>query len=231
MAEPFTAGDAVRFKPEQGRSRKGVVVEKAPLPGQWSVRLEGDPFDTYLLAEQLEKDDSQYSVAELRKLAQQFSIEGYEELSTEELRAAVAQAQGEDNMPTKAKSKAKPTGKAKAAPKAAKPKAATKVGARAKVTGVQTSSNGNNPYREGTQRWHYAEALLKGGKLKDIVDRVRPHVKINPAPQNDTPAYRDGSLAGRASVIARDMATLGFDVEIDGRGAEAVFTVKAPAKK
>lgn len=207
----LTAEDLVIFTPREGKARNGVIKGKTPVKGVIAVLLEGDPYAVCLPVAQLHKGVT-VEVAELRREAARLKIEGWEELTIVELEAAVTEARGGEPMPkTQGKSKAKP--KAKAAARRS-----------------TSNSNGVNPYREGSQRWHYAEALLKGGKLTDIADRVRPHVKIKPSSQNNTKEYREASLHGRAVVIARDLAARGFDVEITGRGKDSVFSVRPPKK-
>lgn len=211
MSDPdFTAGDRVVFHPADGEPRSGVVTGTAPVRGVIAVLLGSDPYAKCLPIKQLQKENGMAELAELQKEASRLKIDDWHELTEDELEAAVTEARGGEPMP-----KAKPKAKARTQ-KASAAKTAT--------------SNGANPYRENSQRWYYAEELLRGGHIKDIVKRVRKNVKIKPAKQNDNPDYVEGSLRGRAVVIARDLAQRGFIVEIEGRGAESVFSVTPPKK-
>jgi hypothetical protein len=130
----FGEGDIVRYHPPTAeKAREGTVIGRRPVRGVIGVQLVGDPFGACLPVQHLTLlkggGSSVSSVSELRKEAVELGIEGYEELSIEELEAAVREAKGgEQPVATKTRSRPKKSAakRSRSRPKAsARPKAST----------------------------------------------------------------------------------------------------------
>jgi hypothetical protein len=262
------------FKAVQNESQQVVVV-----------RLDGDPFDVCVYAQQIRPATAKESTEmpksatkekpkakELRRQAKALGVTGWEDMSLAELEEAVEEAQAEQAKPAKktaakkaskkasavdeddddddddddeddddeddddeddapaksskkSSSKSKASKTAKASKKAPAKKAATKAATRERVV----NENGN-PYQPGTNLYHMAEALIKGGKVASLVKQVGKKVSINARTRDYDEDSEREELQRRLIIVSQRLRNdFGFTMEKEGRGADATIKCIPPS--
>lgn len=301
----FSPGDDIMFMPGEIREdkpwRRGVFQGVTNAKEQIVlVQLNGDPFSACVYAKQIrplterERDmpsttKEKPKAKDLRRQAKALGVDGWEDMSLDELIEAVAEAEAEsskkskkssskksgkaskkaaaededddeddededddtddddddeddeDEAPAKSKkSSKKSSGKAakkasakkstKKADKPAKGKKADKGKAKGKSSKKapakaerEVAENGN-PYTEGTNLWHMAEALIKGGKVSTLVKGLRKKVDINPRSREYDEDSLNAELQRRLIICSQHLRNdFGFEMEKEGRGWDAVI--------
>lgn len=188
------------------------------------------------------------SAKELRREAKRLGIEGYEDMTREELTNAV-KTTGSADTDTKTrtsapKAKAEPAPKRRPAKKApaekstsAKPKstkAAKAEKAPAKkapaAKAAKAAPEGPNPFRPNTNLWHITEALMRGGKRSALVERLLPKLEYNPRVQSEADFDPRLETDRRLKVVGYLLKNrFGFEYIHDGRGPDATIKVIPPA--
>lgn len=198
------------------------------------VMIANDPFTTFVEYTRLTKSTTRRSktdmpttAKDLRKRAKELSIDGWEEMDRDELAEAISSHDGD--KPAKASKTAKPAAKKGAAKtKEASKKAA---GSKKAATGKKTSkaastSDGPNPFREGSNLWMMTEELLKGGKRSAMVTRLRKKIELNPRQRAGKDFDVDAEIDYRLVRVCQTLTNeYGFTIEKDGRGVDS--TVQA----
>lgn len=253
--ERLHRGDPVKIHSQRG-ALFGLVSKNRSRGEMVLVRVGSDPFDSYIsfaLLEKLSKippqlrnmslEDTSQKVGgkmakakELREKARNLSIEGWENMDRDELEAAIAEAEAEDEqaeeaaMATEEATKPRKGKKGKKARKAEAPKASKK-GSKAKSSKktAKVSADGVNPYREGSNLYWYTEALMKGGTRTKMINWLKGKVNLKPRTKRkdyDPEAAIDRKLVVVAKLLEDEH---GFRVKREGRGVES--TVKASPPK
>lgn len=197
------------------------------------VRIGNDPFTTYTDHRQLTRKRGKHktmakdtktrtAAKQLRQEAKQAGIEGWEEMTREELESALGDTAGADTT-TKAR-RARTRGSEKATKKAAtRPAKAARPAKKAAA-----ASNGDNPYRSGTNLYLVTEALKRGGKRSDLVDKLRSKMSFAPRDGRDVDA--DAEIDRRLKVVGYLLKNQhGWEMEHTGRGPDAYIRVRPPA--
>lgn len=109
---------------------------------------------------------------------------------------------------------------------ATKQKAAKGKADKAKPEKKASSSNGSNPYREGSSMAFLFEELVKGGKAGDIGRRMAKKfpVKVR-ADAEDPDAHVQAEAVQRTLDVLKAAEKAGLKTEKEGRGAEAVCKI------
>lgn len=189
------------------------------------------------------------SAKTLRAEARKLGIDGWEDMDRDELQEAIDAAaedadeevdedvdtdeddedtdEDEDEAPAKSKSKskkapAKSSAAAKKSKTAAKSKApAKKAPASKKAAADDDEPSGPNPFREGSNLWHFTEALMKGGKRSAMVTKLERKVDLKPRKRGgknyDVAEEIDYRLVRVCQLLTNEH---GFLIEKEGRGKE-----------
>lgn len=206
----LSGGDAVSFLvPSAGVGRNAYVVGRDRVDqDRVSIQIVGDPFPVGVLPDFLKKGHD-HKVAktqerpgrkEMRKLAAELSIDGWEQMTGDAMWAAILKAQKTTTGKAPSKDKAKtnghgkvtkaPRGKTKAdkgepvtpSQKAkAEKKSKTKKAKTEKVEKVDrpVAENGN-PFRPGSHSFLMTEMFLKGGLRSKMIDTLIKKVELHP---------------------------------------------------
>jgi hypothetical protein len=172
---------------------------------------------------------------QLRQKAAGLNIPEWETMSLADLRAAVLEAE------KNAKSDGAPAEKSRSTRSTSKStgtKASSTKATSSKSTGTKASSSkaaaaadedeadeptvaeNGNPYKEGTNLWHFTEELLKGGKRSAMVKRLAKKVNLRPTKASDDfdEAYE---LDRRLLITGQGLRKLNWDVVKEGRDRES----------
>lgn len=173
---------------------------------------------------------------ELRKRAKELNIEGWGDMSREELADAIAAQEGDTTSTTKADKTAKVGGKEKKAiPKKATTATTTSSSsdeAKPKKERAKAAKDPSNPYRAGTNLWHITEALKVGGRRSELVEKLKPVLEFNPRKKTkkdfDVAVEIDRRLKVIGYLLKNDH---GWTMKHDGRGSDAFIQVTPPSAK
>jgi len=259
---PLAAGDQVRFHSSRGSVMKAVVESSSRFGVMAEIRIGQDPFPTMVDHRQLvavkrgrndmpTRSAPATSAKELRRTAKSLRIEGWEEMSREELAEAIAEngtnGDSEVEAPparrarkaTKATAKKAPrkstrtaTATTRTAKKAPAKKAAAKKAAGAKKAAPRPPADPDtqNPFRPSTNLWYLAEALIKGGKRSTLVKQLRPKLKFAPRVQKEKDFDVDFEIDKRLKVVSYVLAKdYGFERILEGRGVDSFIQATPPA--
>lgn len=197
-------------------------------------------------SKEMVRTEERPSRKELRKQADALGIDGWAEMSTDELVAAIAEADTDDNEPApKAKKKKGKKGKIvnKKAPRGhtkndepedepAKPAKAAKV---AKAPAAPAAPSGRriepdetgNPFRKGSNLYLITVELIKGGKRMSMIDRLNKKIDLHPwakKAKDLNPVFEmDKRMLLTKNLLLKEY---GFTFETSGRGPEN-GTIKA----
>lgn len=233
----------VRFHSKRGSVMRGVLTTGSRLGEMTEVLIGKDPFPTLVPHQQLEAvgangrkkamtTRSAPTAKELRRSAKNLGISGWEEMTRDELAAAIDES-GEADTPAPRKARTKPAAAKKTAPakKATKPaaKKATKSTKKTAAPRPPAAVDTPNPYRPGTNLFHVTEALMKGGKRSTLVKQLKSKMKFAPRVQAEADFDVDSEIDKRLKVIAYELANKhGFSRKQEGRGPDSFIQVTAP---
>jgi hypothetical protein len=252
----FTQKERIRFRvgPEGKTFRNGVyhgIV--AGHPNVVLVQLDGDPYAVCVQRDQVssvshndqrESDETterntnmstvteapkKVSAKELRREAKTLNVEGWEEMSATELKAAIRDKRKASGK--KKASKEEVAAVAEATPKqrrtsaASAPTKATPAKATKKAKAKDADEDtGDNPYKAGSNLYHITEELLKGGKRSAMVKRLKSKIELKPRQRAgddyDVEAELDRRVLIVGQLLERDH---GFTVTREGRGKDALI--------
>lgn len=174
---------------------------------------------------------------DLRKQAKAAQISGWEDMSVTELQAALdehAEANGNGAAkPAKAASKAvaaREEVRGSKTRKSTAQKEAVKATKRAKADDEdEDEDTGPIPFKAGTNMYLITEALMKGGKRKDLVKSLKKKVDLKPRTKGDDEFDLDSELDRRILIIGQILRKdHGWDVTREGRGFEDGTIVATP---
>jgi hypothetical protein len=222
----------------------GQVVNGRTISGEIEILIDGDPFPVMVSREQvtltggrentMTTGTRQTTAKELRRQAKVAGVEGYMEMSREELVEALESVEnGEEAASSRTTRRTASNGttrtrrtKAAAAP-AEKPAKAT---AAKKTTKAAEKPDGPNPFRSGTNLWHITEALMRGGKRSDLVSKLRNKLTFNPRVKSEDEFDVDLEIDRRLKVIGYLLKNQhGWEFTHEGRGSDAYIKVAPPA--
>lgn len=240
-------GDAVRFHSSRGSVMKATVTTGHKLGDMTEVVIGQDPFPTLVAHRQLEAvgangrikmpTTSAPSARDLRRKCRNLGIEGWEEMSRQEMTTAIKEHKGDaPAAPRKKKAaaakKTAPAKKAttkKAAP-AKKASKSTKKTTKRSAPRPPASVDTPNPYRPGTNLFHVTEALMKGGKRSALVKALKGKMKFAPRVQAEKDFDVESEIDKRLKVIAYELANKhSFSRVQEGRGPDSFIKVTPPA--
>lgn len=174
----------------------------------------------------------------LRREAKALGVSGWEDMSLSELEAAVEAASGKARKAAKKDKGRKPSEEAlaestksatatKAAKKASKPAKASK---KSDDDDDEVAENGN-PYRPDSNLHAIAEELIRGGKRKDMVKRLKKKIELAPRQRAGADYDVDYEIDRRLLIVGQLLRKdHGFEVERGGRGpADATIKATPPA--
>lgn len=254
------------------------------------IQLAGDPFAVCVYTKQIrpttEKENKMSPSAtkekpkakDLRRKAKALGVDGWEDMSLDELIAAVDKAEAkdakksgkkstkkaaapvvdedddededdededdedddddedEDEAPAKSKRSSKKSAAAKKSTSKSKAskskdKASSKSGKKSGKSSKKAAAKperevaeNGNPYAEGTNLWHMAEALIEGGKVKTLVKKLRKKVQINARTRDYDEDSLNAELQRRLIIVSQHLRNdFGFEMEKEGRGWDAVI--------
>lgn len=188
---------------------------------------------------------------ELRRKAKNLDVRNWEEMDREQLAAAIAEKESSEESEeaparrtrkatatkaTTTKTKAAASKPAKTAPaskkatKAAPAKATATKGKKAAPRPAAAADTGPNPFRAGTNLWHFTEALMVGGKRSALVKKLLPKVTYNPRVQEEADFDAEAETDRRLKVIGYILKNQhGWEYQHEGRGPDAFIKATPPA--
>jgi hypothetical protein len=220
-----------------------------------SIHIDKDPFPVLVDHRQIQKvgtqvpDDERVPLKELRRKARSLKVPDWEELGREELEAAVAAKQEENDSAADTSDDATDEGVDEEVPTATAQKRTVKGATASRTTRTTkaarsaTRSKGpankkaasspkatGNPFRKGSNLYLVTEALMKGGKRKDLVNKLRPHMEFNPRQKSAKEWDDDLEIDRRLKAIGYLLKSqYGWDYTLEGRGPEAFIQVAPPS--
>jgi len=225
----------------------GVTTQDGIIGSRIEILIDGDPFPVMVARNQVTAQGGsettmttttrQPTAKELRRQAKNAGIEGYMEMSREELIEALETVEdGEEAAASRTTTRraANGTGRAKRTKPAEAPAKATKATAKkaapAKAAAKSSEkADGPNPFRSGTNLWHITEALMRGGKRSDLVSKLRNKLSFNPRVKSAEDFDTDLEIDRRLKVIAYLLKNQhGWEMQHDGRGSDAFIKVTPP---
>jgi hypothetical protein len=226
----------------------GKVVNGRTINGEIEILIDGDPFPVMVARAQVTQTGGsettmtttarQTTAKELRRQAKNAGVEGYMEMSREELVEALGAVNGGEEAAasrTTRKPASNGTGRARrtkpAEAPAEKPARAAKATKATKSTAKATEkADGPNPFRSGTNLWHITEALMRGGKRSDLVAKLRTKLSFNPRVKSEDEFDVDLEIDRRLKVIGYLLKNQhGWEFTHEGRGSDAYIKVAPPA--
>lgn len=270
LYDPYPRGTKIKFRvgPTGNKFRNGKYVGLVPnWPACVLVQLDGDPYAVVVDAAQVSKmsnnddreSDETYerntdmttaapaktSAKDLRRQAKSLGVEGWEEMTSAELKTAIKEAKNgaapateksgpAKAAPTKAEGKtgtrrkrdAEPADETQAeTPKPAKTVKAKKSAAPAPAESADEGDGDTvNPYKQGSNLYFITEELLKGGKRSGMVKRLQRKIELKPRQRAgddyDVEAELDRRILIVGQLLERDH---GFAVTREGRGKDALI--------
>jgi hypothetical protein len=229
----------------------GVVTNERIINGEVEILIDGDPFPVMVARSQLTTQGGsettmttastrQPTAKDLRRQAKTAGIEGYMEMSREELIEALESVEGGEQAAasrstrkttTNGTGRARRTKAAEAEAPAKPARSTAKKAAPAKAAAKATAekADGPNPFRSGTNLWHITEALMRGGKRSDLVVKLRNKLSFNPRVKSADDFDTDLEIDRRLKVIAYLLKNQhGWEFQHDGRGSDAFIKVTPP---
>lgn len=207
------------------------------------VQLDGDPYAVCVAKAQVEHNTStestetedrskknmatatatKPSAKELRRKAKALGIEGWEEMTGVELKAAVATAETGEEVAPEVEEAPAPR-KSKRTPAKAAPAKATAKKAAAKTAGADDAEAGENPYKAGSNLYFITEELLKGGKRSAMVTRLGRKITLKPRQRAGEDYDESAELDRRVLIVGQLLERdHGFTVTREGRGKDALI--------
>lgn len=267
--DQYKQKERIRFRvgPTGKTFRNGTYHGLVPNhPGTVLVQLDGDPYAIVVDGAQVSKmsnnvehesdetterntnmttaTPTKVTAKDLRRKAKTLGVEGWEEMTSAELKAAIGEAEkgaSTEKSSTRVKSttrraratavetdedaeveeKVAPKSKAKAAPAKA---ASSKAKARAAAVAEDGDEDTVNPYKAGSNLYFITEELLKGGKRSAMVKRLQRKIELKPRQRAgddyDVEAELDRRVLIVGQLLERDH---GFVVTREGRGKDALI--------
>lgn len=180
---------------------------------------------------------------QLRKQAQSLGIEGWQDMSRKELVKAIKDAEKSEQKSST--SKRGPKTKAASKPAKATKKATKKSATKSKGAGSSEDSDlgislpkgstvkplpeeGENPFRKSSNLYLVAKLLMKGGKRRDLAEKLAEQVELHPYHKNkadiDLGDYDKRIVLGAQTMRDR----FGYGIQRVGRGMDGRILVFRP---